>query len=36
MSKPMIRIVELDVTVIDREMTDSDFAEYEIYSIGAF
>ena len=30
MSKPMIRIVELDGTVIDREMTGAEFAEYEI------
>lgn len=29
MSKPMIRIVELDGTVIDREMTDAEFTEYQ-------
>jgi len=26
----MVRIVELDGTVIDREMTDAEFAEYQI------
>jgi hypothetical protein len=30
MTKPMVRIVELDGTVIDREMTDAEFAKYEI------
>ena len=30
MSKPMIRVVELDGTIIDREMTAAEFAEYEI------
>ena len=29
MSKPMIRIVELDGTVIDRELTDDEFIAYE-------
>lgn len=33
MSKPMIRIVELDGTVIDREMTDAEFAEYQTAQI---
>jgi len=30
MSKPMIRIVELDGTVIDRELTDSEFAQHQL------
>ena len=30
MNKPMVRIVELDGTVIDREMTDAEFAQYEL------
>ena len=30
MSKPMIRIVELDGTVIDRELTDAEFAVYQV------
>jgi hypothetical protein len=30
MSKLTIRIVELDGTVIDREMTDEELAQYEI------
>jgi hypothetical protein len=30
MTKPMIRIVELDGTIIDREMTAAEFAKYEI------
>jgi hypothetical protein len=29
MSKPIIRIVELDGTVIDRELTDAELAQYE-------
>ena len=29
MSKPMIRIVELDGTVIDRELTDLEFAQHQ-------
>jgi len=29
MSKPMIRIVQIDGTVIDREMNDIEFAQYE-------
>jgi hypothetical protein len=29
MSKPMIRIVELDGTVIDRELTNAELAQYE-------
>ena len=29
-SKPMIRIVELDGTIIDREMDNAEFAEYQI------
>jgi predicted metal-binding transcription factor (methanogenesis marker protein 9) len=29
MSKPMVRIVELDGTVIDREMTNAEFVQYE-------
>ena len=29
MGKPMIRIVELDGTVIDRELTNVEFAQYE-------
>jgi hypothetical protein len=29
MAKPMIRIVELDGTVIDREMTAAEFAQYK-------
>jgi hypothetical protein len=30
MNKPMVRIVELDGTVIDREMTNAEFAQYEL------
>jgi hypothetical protein len=30
MSKPMIRIVELDGTVIDRELTDLEFVQYQL------
>ena len=30
MSKPMLRIVELDGTIIDREMTTAEFAQYKI------
>ena len=29
MSKPMIRIVELDGTIIDREMTSTEFSQYQ-------
>lgn len=29
MAKPMIRIVELDGTVIDREMTDDEFVQHK-------
>ena len=29
MAKPMIRIVELDGTVIDREMTNVEFAQHQ-------
>jgi hypothetical protein len=29
MTKPMIRIVELDGTVIDRELTDAEFAQHK-------
>jgi len=29
MSKPMIRIVELDGTIIDREMTNAEFAQHQ-------
>jgi hypothetical protein len=30
MSKPMIRIVELDGTVIDRELTDAELAQHQL------
>ena len=30
MTKPMKRIVELDGTVIDRELTDAEFAQYQL------
>jgi hypothetical protein len=30
MKKPQIRIAELDGTVIDREMTNEEFADYKI------
>ena len=30
MKKPQIRIAELDGTVIDREMTDKEFADYQV------
>jgi len=30
MSKPMVRIVELNGTIIDREMNDAEFAQYKI------
>jgi len=30
MKKPMVRIAELDGTVIDREMNDEEFAQYQI------
>ncbi len=30
MSKPMIRIVELDGTVIDRELTDAEFVQHQL------
>jgi hypothetical protein len=30
MNKPMVRIVELDGTIIDREMNDEEFAQYQI------
>ena len=29
MTKPIIRIVELDGTVIDRELTDAEFTAYQ-------
>jgi hypothetical protein len=29
MTKPMIKIVELDGTIINREMTDDEFAQHE-------
>jgi hypothetical protein len=29
MSKPIVRIVELDGTVIDREMTNAEFTQYK-------
>jgi hypothetical protein len=29
MNKPMVRIIELDGTVIDREMTNAEFAQYK-------
>jgi hypothetical protein len=29
MSKPMVRIVELDGKIIDREMTDAEFTQYK-------
>ena len=29
MSKPIVRIVELDGTVIDREMTNTEFTQYQ-------
>ena len=29
MNKPMVRIIELDGTIIDREMTNAEFTQYK-------